>query len=820
MASACVNLSWWHSCSRERDRAPTIANYNKIRDPLMHLLRFTAGKIARLRKDYKQRRNKKAIRASGLFDEVWYLRTYPDVIGYPDGALVHYLDYGGAEGRSAGPNFDAQAHLRANPEISGTGVNPLLHYIEHGGDGPNVPWLPDDPGGPLDIFDDAAVSAAVRMPLDQVTWRFIPSNMTPGPRSGIRIVVELLRRRRDLRVRFPCALRDGKQGAFATWVKTEGLRTLGLESSYAPWIDAAFDADPGAPARQVVIYNNQLRRDVPLFLLPSGTRRTCQTLFGALRQRLVTLENVWWFLIANSENPQAALCETWAFTPPWQAQVVDGGTVFGVLSLAEWVAKCHGCNDPGIFAQTYPTIMSDAAQIRLAYRARPAWRHRFPDALTSEPSARALLAYLMTGAAGLHWLPRAWLSERNSETLARDVVRAGVNVFGHFSYPSGLRVSAESMVRALSSQGTALSLRDVPVSLETDEPVGHHFMDCEIYDLSIVHVQPDPFFMEAYAAAGLVPRRDPVYRVAYWYWELNDVPESWNRAALQCDEIWTATEFIASGLRKRYKQPIHVLPPGMELIPFEPLPRSAFKLEADNFVIGFVFHMTSVMDRKNPLGLISAFKKAFLDERRARLVIKTCFGERHPASLALLEAAADDPRIILINEIWTHERTLALLASCDAYASLHRSEGLGLTMCEAMLLGRPVVATGFSGNVEFMNEHNSLLVDYDLVALSEDIPPYEAGQQWAEPSIEHAARLMRKLFEDPTFANDLGTRAKLDLERRFAHKEAGGAMVRRIAEILADGWHPTRTSGDCSAGTGSLQAIETPHIQRHPHSGS
>ena len=125
----------------------------------------------------------------------------------------------------------------------------------------------------------------------------------------------------------------------------------------------------------------------------------------------------------------------------------------------------------------------------------------------------------------------------------------------------------------------------------------------------------------------------------------------------------------------------------------------------------------------------------------------------------------------------------ALMASCDAYVSLHRSEGLGLTMAEAMLLGKPTIATGFSGNVDFMNENNSLLVDYRIVQLERTMPPYEVGMEWAEPSEEHAARLMRRLYEDREFAAMLGARGKADVERTMSLAAAGRRMAERLAVI-------------------------------------
>lgn len=636
---------------------------------------------------------------------------------------------------------------------------------------------------PLDLCDDGAVAAAGGISWEAVIWTFSPARLPPGAAGGTHILLELIRRRRDLRERFPRALSDGAAGDFAAWVRSEGLTLFGLGQDKTAWIDAAFSSDLGASSRQHLLLNEGLQASQPLFLLPEGREAACRVLFTAYEARQLTREDIWWFLIQNAESSLSALCETWAVTPSWQNEVPDGGTVFGIGRLARWVGDTYGIRDPGLYAQDYPAIMSDAAQVRCAYEARSDWAERFPDAMTDAVKARALIQYLTTRASGLPFLPRRWAEERLDGSLADEIVRPGLNILGHFAYPSGLRISTESLVEGLRENGYATSLRDVPVSLESDDPIGHRFKGFEVYDTTLIHVQPEPLFGQVYEAARLARREKPPYTIGYWYWEFDEVPASWSRAALDCDEIWAATNFIAEGMRKRYRQPVHVLPPGIEIAPFERMSRSTFGIEEDAFVFLFVFHMVSIMDRKNPLALIRAFKLAFPGKTRAKLVIKTSFGSRNPDNLNILYKAADDANIKVIDAVYSRDQALSLIAAGDAYVSLHRSEGLGLTMAEAMLLGRPVIATRYSGNVDFMDDSNSLLVDSRIITLDRDIAPYKAGQRWAEPSIIHAAKLMRRLYDDPAFSKDLGARAKSDLETRLNYRVTGDAVARRLCEI-------------------------------------
>lgn len=640
-----------------------------------------------------------------------------------------------------------------------------------------------DPKQPLDLFSDGAVASALEVAWSAPTWHFDPAQLTPGPRAGARILIELLRRRVDLRARFPHALSEGRAGGFPAWVRAQGLEQFGLPDSFAASVDAAFETDLGAPARKRLLDDPDLRDDEPLFLLPNGRPAACQCLFEAVVDGTLSLEEAWWFLLASAERPLDELCLTWALTPAWQEAVPDGATALGIVALVHWVAETYGITADWLFAQYQPATIDDAQQVRIAYAVHADWRERFPEALSDPTQARSLLRHLSTRASGLPFIARDWAGSRDGVAVAADLPRNGVNILGHFAYPSGLRISTESIVEGLLAADVPVSLRNVPVSASTDEPIGHRFTGIEVFDTTLIHVQPQPLFNVAYPRSGLLPRPARTYRIGYWYWEFDDLPSDWNQAALDCDEIWTATTFIAEGLRKRYRQPVKVLPPGIEIERFDRLPRAHFGLPTDHFLFLFVFHMTSVMDRKNPFGLIKAFRQAFGADEPAALVIKTSFGSEHAEQFAELREAVAEANVTLIDETLSRHETLSLIAACDAYVSLHRSEGLGLTMAEAMLLERPVIATRYSGNLDFMDDDNSLLVDHSLVTLNRDHPPYTRGQRWADPSLAQAAAHMRRLYEDRAFAHALGQHAREDLERKLNYRASGRRMADRLAAI-------------------------------------
>jgi glycosyltransferase involved in cell wall biosynthesis len=198
----------------------------------------------------------------------------------------------------------------------------------------------------------------------------------------------------------------------------------------------------------------------------------------------------------------------------------------------------------------------------------------------------------------------------------------------------------------------------------------------------------------------------------------------------------------------------------------------------------FVFDMMSIMKRKNPLGLISAYTKAFQESDGAQLVIKTMNGDKRPEDRAqLLSAAQGRADITVIDEYFTHLETSTLISLADCYVSLHRSEGLGLTLSEAMSHGVPVIATNYSGNTDFMTEQNSFLVPWSPVPVGAGAGGYDPTATWADPDEESAIQTLRYVFHNQSEARIRGAQARVDIERGFNEQAAGAIMKSRLEEI-------------------------------------
>jgi glycosyltransferase involved in cell wall biosynthesis len=213
--------------------------------------------------------------------------------------------------------------------------------------------------------------------------------------------------------------------------------------------------------------------------------------------------------------------------------------------------------------------------------------------------------------------------------------------------------------------------------------------------------------------------------------------------------------------------------------------RLSIDLPAGRFIWLFTFDMHSVTARKNPHAVISAFRKAFGEHsQQAHLVIKANHTEEYPTAAAELRANLASVGGTLIDRTIDRAELVTLFAMCDGYISLHRSEGFGLTMAEAMAHGKPVVATGYSGNMQFMNAENSYPVRYSIVEIDRAHGPYPAGHRWAEPDIDHAAEIMAHIVRNPEEAKQHARTAAEDIRRQYAPEIVAKSIIMRIEQVV------------------------------------
>lgn len=446
-----------------------------------------------------------------------------------------------------------------------------------------------------------------------------------------------------------------------------------------------------------------------------------------------------------------------------------------LLSIGERV----GLSEDEILAFYLRQARDPGRGIAATYLRQPLWQRSVPGGLTGDGWPR-LLTWLRD-----HYRLDDWIELAVRPDAPEPSEERGVNLLGHFRYPSGLQTAAFSALAALRSAGFAVSARDVPVSPKTDLPGRDDFLGLHPYPITVATMAPQPFAEDCYERAGLAMRTG-VYRIGYWSWELDDLPSTCRRRVGWLSELWAPTSFIGDAFRRAIPSlPVLAMLPGLEIPPDVRRPRSRFGLPDDRFLFLFCFDGNSTFARKNPVAVVEAFRRAFRPGEKVALAIKVTRGHVDPFALAKLTRWCQSAGAYLLDEVLPRDDVAGLMNACDAYVSLHRAEGLGLTLAEAMALGKPVIATGYSGNLDYQNANNALLVDHSLVPVNDPTHVYPRGFRWAEPSVEHAAAMMRWVYENQEQAISLGVRAARDVRQTLSMQAAGRRMARRIAELTA-----------------------------------
>lgn len=362
----------------------------------------------------------------------------------------------------------------------------------------------------------------------------------------------------------------------------------------------------------------------------------------------------------------------------------------------------------------------------------------------------------------------------------------GFNIFGLASANTGIGFATRQTARVLQARGYPVCIIDI------DAGHGRSGKNMECQDLFLAPECPPPYAVNLLiegapdiASFVLKPNRliaEGHLNVGFIWWELPEWPERFRVAAEFFDVLMAGSSFVQSAMTNQIpRTPVLLAEHPLRLPESVSSNRARFDLPVDAFVVGMAFDPHSDPARKNPFAALKAFQLAFPGHPGCHLVIKMSSTKGVDAKMrALLDElqsqAADDPRVHVIEEMLTYKELMQLYASYDVFVSLHRSEGLGLAPLEAMFLGKPVVATGWSGNMSYMSPTNSCPVAHDLVAVDDDSAiygPSALGIQghWASPLAEHAAAWLSLLHENVDFRKRIGSAAHEDSRKYLARAE-------------------------------------------------
>ena len=255
--------------------------------------------------------------------------------------------------------------------------------------------------------------------------------------------------------------------------------------------------------------------------------------------------------------------------------------------------------------------------------------------------------------------------------------------------------------------------------------------------------------------------------------------------------MWTPSDFVTNTLKKYTDKPVITVPHCIAPVTDEKYDRKHFNLPEDKFLFLVMFNSGSVMERKNPLAAIKAFKEGFCKDEKTKkkykdvgLVIKISEAELSTDDEKIINSVVDkDDNIYYMCGHLNKTEVNSLIADVDVYVSLHRSEGFGLVMAEAMYVGTPVIATNWSGNTEFMNSDTACMVGYDMKELDKDYEPFKKGNLWADAHVDEAAQFMKKLYEDKEFYNKIAVNGQNYAKEHLAYKRSADIVSDRIRKI-------------------------------------
>lgn len=367
---------------------------------------------------------------------------------------------------------------------------------------------------------------------------------------------------------------------------------------------------------------------------------------------------------------------------------------------------------------------------------------------------------------------------------------------GHPFTPIGRAEDIRCSFRAFQTVGHTLQVRDIysqqsnpDANLEREfKP---HLTQRLSPDINLFHINADEVEQALLHLNNDMP--SAAYNIIYPQWELSIYPNEWAKKLNRFDEIWAPSRFVFGCISKAVSKPVFHMPLSTDVALTSFLGRRHFELPENAYLFLFYFDFRSYVSRKNPFAVLEAFKEVCAARPGAdmKLVIKL----NHPSGpsprevdylrfMRTIEQCRYGERVIIINKVMTDNEIKNLVRCCDCFISLHRSEGYGRGMAEAMYFSKPVIATGYSGNMDFMNESNSLLITFKLIDVKDGEYPFWQGQVWAEPDIEYAVKHMVTLIDDPDYGRKLGEIAGRHIRTYFSYRATGLKYANRLEEIF------------------------------------
>lgn len=354
----------------------------------------------------------------------------------------------------------------------------------------------------------------------------------------------------------------------------------------------------------------------------------------------------------------------------------------------------------------------------------------------------------------------------------------GINVVGYIDGEFGLGEAVRLNLKAMESVGLPYAKIDY-LKLKK----GTINEDSFKYSINLIQLSLNDIsdFFAGFKTTSFLNR----YNILFLVWESEYVPEEIQKTLHLFHEVWTPSTYCSDIFRKHFLGPIITIPHPVE-VNLTPLVKKDFLniYDSQKYSFLFIFNFGSSIKRKNTLFLIQSFIEAFPNETDVELIIKCSNAKNNPKDYALVLKEIGGRSNIKIVDVDLEKNNLNhLINECDCYVSLHHSEGFGLTLAEAMCLGKPTIATNYSGNLEFMNNDNSFLVDYVINSIENPDVNFCDNTIWADPLLEDSVEKMRLVYTDRNLASDKAKKAQIDTQNKLSYKNIGSEIFNRAESI-------------------------------------
>lgn len=398
--------------------------------------------------------------------------------------------------------------------------------------------------------------------------------------------------------------------------------------------------------------------------------------------------------------------------------------------------------------------------------------------------------------------PKELLSKMKRKYMNHDIdklLKYDKKAFDSMKYPGGMNLIAN--IKADTGLGESsrivasdLQNAEIPFTIYnfalpgqnsgTNEKFEYKISNTLPYAINMIHINPNEMATSLKEIGFEI--LDYHYNIGFWSWELEDFPLEWKGCIDILDEVWTPSEFASNSIRKLTDKKVRTLSHFVFAEVDEKYDRAYFGLPEDKFLFLIVYNSGSVAERKNPQAAINAYKKAFEnDNAKVGLVIKVSNASEKELQ-ELQEELRNVKNVFFIVDNLRKDEVNSLIKNVDVYVSLHRAEGFGLVLAEAMQLGTAVIATAWSGNMEFMNEDVACLVAYKLIPVTTEQGGFSQKSVWADADVGQAAEYMKKLWKNPEYYSSLCENAKTYIENRINAKKMSELVRNYYEEILAE----------------------------------